>query len=187
MILAGGMSRRFGSDKTLAPFRGSTVIGTTADNLVQSGFRTYIVAKDIEKYSGIPVEGRILDGNAQQCPMTGVITALENVSEPVFIVSADSPMVNGFTAEGMFEYIEGYDAVIPDVEGKVHPLHGVYAPSALGVLRRFFNDGNFRMFQALKDMNVCWLGDDYFARFEGGTRVLGNINTEEDMGKLLGN
>lgn len=76
-LLAGGMSRRFGSNKARVLVRGKPLVVTLADDLNRLDWQVSIVAQTTEDYRdlGLPV---IADLHRDSGPMAGIMAALSN-------------------------------------------------------------------------------------------------------------
>jgi len=119
-IMAGGQSRRFNSDKTMEEVFGKKLIQHTADGISAWSDALVVVAKDCSKYSflGVPC---VKDLSEQQCPMVGILTALKYFNSHVFVVAADTPLVNPEHADRLLKACQGRDAAVPVIDGKMHP------------------------------------------------------------------
>ncbi|WP_241654079.1 molybdenum cofactor guanylyltransferase [Geovibrio thiophilus] len=187
-LLAGGQSRRFGSDKALALFRGKPLIEYISEKFVREGFNVSVISKDVTKYLNVlsgSVE-HVEDIYEQQCPLAGIITALRHFRSPVFVISTDAPAVPAGAVKAVLSALEGYDAAVPDAFGKIHPLIAAYSPSCLDVLMKQFETGNFRLRDALSSLNTRYLDDSFFCGLGFDSSMFSNINRREDM-EILNN
>lgn len=114
MVLAGGESRRFGSDKALAVLRGEPLLAHVLRGL--SGFaQVVLTAKRPEKYAAFEVE-RVRDAHQAQTPLAGLAAGLSaSRFELVFACAADMPFAaDEKLLQALFEAIEGNDVAVPD-------------------------------------------------------------------------
>lgn len=187
-LLAGGQSRRFGSDKALALFRGKPLIEYISEKFVREGFNVSVISKDVTKYLNVlsgSVE-HVEDIYEQQCPLAGLITALRHFRAPVFVISTDAPGVPADAAKAVLGSLGGYDAAVPDAFGKIHPLIAAYSPSCLDVFVNQFETGNYRLRDALSALNTRYLDDAFFSSIGFDGSIFSNINRREDM-EILNN
>src|SRR5436190_2018424 len=94
VVLAGGESRRFGSDKALATFRGEPLVGRVLRLLREAGFaQVVLAAKDTAKYASfLPPEGLLRDVRPIQTPLAGLAAGLRASRHAlVFACAADMP------------------------------------------------------------------------------------------------
>lgn len=126
VVLAGGESRRFGSDKALAQFRGEPLIGRVMRTLRDAGFAQVIIAaKDTARYA--PFAGAndlVPDVRPVQTPLAGLAAGLRASRHPlVFACAADMPFAaDGPLIDALTAAIEGHDAAVPHAGGSMQPL-----------------------------------------------------------------
>ncbi|HEY2031878.1 MAG TPA: NTP transferase domain-containing protein [Myxococcales bacterium] len=113
MVLAGGESRRFGSDKALALFRGEPLLAHVLRG-VRGFAQVVLTAKQPEKYAAFEVE-RVRDGHAAQTPLAGLAAGLlASRFELVFACAADMPFAaDEKLLRSLFEAIDGHDVAVP--------------------------------------------------------------------------
>ncbi len=130
LVLAGGESRRFGSDKALAPFRGEPLIAHVLRGLRQAGFAQIAVAAKLpEKYAAAAGSAELLtDARSVQTPLAGLATGLRASRHAlVFACAADMPfaaepaLIDALTAAAA-----GHDAAVPHAGGSLQPLCAVW-------------------------------------------------------------
>ena len=126
VVLAGGESRRFGSDKALAQFRGEALLGRSLRTLREAGFAQVVVAaKDTAKYASLaPPEDLLRDVRPFQTPLAGLEAGLRASRHAlVFACAADMPFAaDGPLIDALTAAIEGYDAAVPHAGGSLQPL-----------------------------------------------------------------
>ena len=94
LVLAGGESRRFGSDKAMAPFRGATLLEAVLRGLSALEFaQVAVVAKEPGKYGALAGAAALLnDASPVQTPLAGLAAGLRAARhELVFACAADMP------------------------------------------------------------------------------------------------
>ena len=77
---------------------------------------------------------RIVDDEAdEQAPLIGLRAGLRALDTPwAFVASCDLPFLSPVAVRRIADLAAGYDAAAPRVDGRWHPLHAVYAATALG-------------------------------------------------------
>jgi molybdopterin-guanine dinucleotide biosynthesis protein A len=130
VVLAGGESRRFGSDKALARFRGEPLIARVVRELRNVGFnQVAIAAKEPEKYSEVAQGAELLrDVRPVQTPLAGLAAGLRASRYPlVFACAADMPFAaDGALIDALTAAIAGHDAAVPHAGGSLQPLCGLW-------------------------------------------------------------
>jgi len=126
VVLAGGESRRFGSDKALAQFRGEALLSRVLRTLREAGFAQVVVAaKDTAKYASLaPPEDLLPDVRPIQTPLAGLEAGLRASRHAlVFACAADMPFAaDGPLIDALTAAIDGYDAAVPHAGGSLQPL-----------------------------------------------------------------
>src|SRR5207245_10763869 len=90
VVLAGGESRRFGSDKALAQFRGEPLISRVVRELRAAGFaQVALAAKDPDKYEAVAGGAELLhDVRPIQTPLAGLAAGLRASRYPPALACA---------------------------------------------------------------------------------------------------
>jgi len=126
VVLAGGESRRFGSDKALAQFRGEALISRVVRELAGAGFaQVALAAKDPDKYAAVAGGAELLrDVRPIQTPLAGLAAGLRASRYPlVFACAADMPFAaDGALIDALIAAIADHDAAVPQAGGSLQPL-----------------------------------------------------------------
>ena len=130
LVLAGGESIRFGSDKALAPFRGEPLIAHVLRGLRQAGFaQIAVAAKRPEKYAAAAAGAELLtDARPVQTPLAGLATGLRASRHAlVFACAADMPFAAEPTLiDALTAAAADHDAAVPHAGGSLQPLCAVW-------------------------------------------------------------
>jgi len=130
VVLAGGESRRFGSDKALAQFRGEPLIARVVRELRNVGFnQVAIAAKEPEKYAEVAPGAELLrDVRPIQTPLAGLAAGLRASRYAlVFACAADMPFAaDAALIDALTAAIAGHDAAVPHAGGSLQPLCGLW-------------------------------------------------------------
>ncbi len=129
IILAGGQSKRFGSDKALAPFRGEPLIAHVLRGLRELEFaQIVIVAKEPERYAVFGAE-LARDQSELQTPLAGIEAGLRaSRFDLVFACAADMPFAaDGPLVEALLEAAVNQGVAFPRCHGQLQPLCGAYS------------------------------------------------------------
>ena len=169
VLLVGGMSRRFGSVKALAPL-GKETLSERAWRALGDAFQQRIaIGKDADQL-GLPFP-LLDDGIAVRAPLAGVVAGLRAVGTEVAVfLPVDCPLVTPEALRALADACR--DAAVPETG----PLPGAYAKSALPVLERRLEDDELTLRDALDELDVETVALD--------EELLANVNTQRDLDRL---
>jgi molybdopterin-guanine dinucleotide biosynthesis protein A len=169
VLLVGGMSRRFGSVKALAPL-GDETLAERGWRVLGEAFPQCIAVGKGADQLGLPFP-LLDDGIAVRAPIAGVVAGLRAApTEVAVFLPVDCPLL---TPEALRSLADACaDAAVP-ASG---PLPGAYAKSALPVLERRLEDDRLALHEALGELDVRTVDLD--------PDLLANVNTERDLDRL---
>jgi molybdenum cofactor guanylyltransferase len=146
IVLAGGRSRRMGTDKSLLAIQDRPMIEHICRQLGPTFTRVFISANDPAKFSFLGLEV-VPDRIPDQGPLMAVASALEASDRELnLIVSCDIPQVNLVVVRRMLAEAQEADVVIPVTQdGKEQPLFAVYRRSARGCMEEVLASGGRRL------------------------------------------
>jgi molybdopterin-guanine dinucleotide biosynthesis protein A len=191
IILAGGESSRFGSNKALALLAGKPLVCHVAERLSSVAGEILVVIGYHEARAGyeavLPSSVKIMnDSQEGKTPLIGIATGLQAAkSEYAFICACDVPFVNQEVVELLYHRASGADAAIPKWnQGHIEPLEAVYrTPSTLVATRETLS-----LFGSPLKVMIDKLGkvayvsvEDEVGILDSDLRTFLNVNTREDM------
>ncbi|WP_054950007.1 molybdenum cofactor guanylyltransferase [Numidum massiliense] len=195
VILAGGQNRRMnGQVKALLPFGKDTLLErqlremrTICREVLIVTVYPHVFAPLIAEDDGVRTVSDIIPSKG---PLSGIHAAFSFARHrDVWVVACDMPFISAVAAQAMQEVKvrENYDAVIPLIDGKRHPLHGVYGRSAAEIVAQLLHGGKRRVKDLLSQLNWKAADETFFYEYDVGPRFVTNINTPEqyDAAKLL--
>ncbi len=180
-ILVGGQSRRMGADKPLLPFRGRRMIEWVVEALSQVADEILLVGREADRLAwlGFPTMEDLVPGGG---PLAGIYTALTAARHPhCLIVACDMPFLDPALLAYLLDQAPGWDAVVPEVEGHLEPLHAVYARSCLPVVGQMLAAGELCPLDLYPRVRVRYVGEGEIAAFRGGRQSFINFNTPEEL------
>jgi molybdopterin-guanine dinucleotide biosynthesis protein A len=183
-ILAGGKSRRFGSNKALAPWFAGHVIDAVAQAAMGACREVIIIADEPEPYScsGLPVFPDIMPGLG---PLAGLQSALRHAkAERVLLLGCDMPLLNSELLDLMWEIPTWAPIVIPVTPQGLEPLHAIYHKSLLPIVDHRINSGNLSLQSLVKDMPCFFLTPAYIQEKCHALESLSSANTPEELARL---
>lgn len=192
LILAGGLSSRFGEDKAFAKLQGKTFLKTILDRTLPLADEAVLVVRhgaDLRKYqNAIPQVRIVADCTESQGPLVGIATGLYALrSEYVAVLSCDTPTVNPLIVATLYERAFGFNAAIPQwPDGEIEPLQAVYEREpSLAAAKEALAHGelaNRAMIRRLKKVNYVSVDD--LVAIDTQCISLRNVNTKKDLEEL---
>lgn len=154
IILAGGQSSRMGQNKALLKLDGKTTI-ERINNTLQPVFSDRILVANHSneyKFLNIPIVSDVYPGKG---PLAGIHAGLMASPNLInFFVACDMPFISVSLAQYLVEACEDYDAVVPSINGKLHPLFSVFKKNVLPKVEYCLQDDKLRMKDLLDDLKV---------------------------------
>ncbi|AYB47665.1 molybdenum cofactor guanylyltransferase [Paenibacillus lautus] len=185
IVLAGGASRRMGRNKALLPMEGMSLIERTVHALDKVSGRVILSANDPGPYQFLGLEC-VPDLYVGQGPMAGLHAALKSSRSTWNLVAAcDMPYIHERFLQGLLDLAnmqDTADAIIPVVEGRMHPLLAAYRREAAESLERRLIRGQLRMVEWVQELNAVFANEEELAEVTGldPRRILFNMNTPVD-------
>lgn len=178
IVLAGGKSTRFGSDKALYSYRGHPMITyalgflkTITDNIFISS------ANPAHSQFGYPL---IADQYMGIGPIGGIHAALYQAGScPCFFVPVDLPLLTSDIATSLVSaYRPDNMALVARYELKPQPLVGIYNRLSLPLIEKQISRGDYKITQLLNQLNARFLD---FNPTTSGLNPFENVNTKMEM------
>lgn len=176
LILAGGRARRMGRCKATLPIGEGTLLQHLVQELAPCA-EINLSANDPRQYPRFP--GRVIPDRYPGCgPLAGIHAGLRATALPyLFCVPCDMPCFTGRLIPPMLAAFDrDLDALVcVDGGGRVQPLCGIYAKSALPVMEQALEAGDLRVMALLDRIRTGYVS----APPDMGGRVFLNLNTPE--------
>jgi len=169
VLLVGGLSRRFGSVKALAPL-GPETLAERAWRVLGDAFPQRIAVGKEADQLGLPFDV-LDDGINVRAPIAGVVAGLRAAETEIAVfLPVDCPLV---PPEALRELADACaDAATPDSG----PLPGAYARSALPVLEARLADGELELQDAVRELDARTVDLD--------RDLIANVNTQRELDRL---
>jgi len=144
IIMAGGGSRRMGTDKSMLPIEGRPIIERTCRRLAACFEQVLISANDAKIFAFLGFEV-IPDKVTGQGPLMGIASGLEaSVNEINFVVACDIPDIEPGNVRRILSEAAGSNAdiIVPTTgDGWYEPLFAIYRKSALEAINKVLVSG----------------------------------------------
>jgi len=132
VLLAGGESRRMGSDKRELRLGGETLLRRNLGFL--SGVFPVLglsVRSAAQAPAGLPADVVVIPDEVPGSPLGGLASILGRFDEPVFAMAADLIAPERAAVTRVLDAFAGVDVALPVAEDHLEPLHAVYGPGCL--------------------------------------------------------
>jgi len=183
-ILAGGGSRRFGSDKACAVYEGKSLLEWTIHNASEITDSINILTKKPEAYSftGCRIIEDLLEVST---PISGIISIMPYVSDWLLLLACDIPFFEKKVLDFLWEKRDSEKATVIHVNGKYQPFLGLYPKSVLPFWEEAFKREEYHLQRVIEGMPkiVIQQSDLMFAGISLQSFL--NINTPADL-ELIG-
>ena len=190
VLLAGGESRRFGKPKAFADYNGRKFWHYSMEVLKETTEQQIIISNQElqmrfheETCIKVLTDDRKFEGDG---PKAGIYSAMKNeVSEWFVILSCDIPLISADIIHNLLT-LAGSDKkiIIPKIEGKIHPLVGVYHHSLFPLIERQLENHDRKMMTLFNQVNVLYVTEE---ELQVDPKIFSNINSPKDYGMLLNN
>lgn len=186
VILAGGKSSRFGSNKALASWNKK---GNILDNIIEKA-RTAcgsaaLSVRNIQDYPQYKLP-KFPDIEKEKGPMGGLYSALfHSTTEWIFLLGCDMPLIEPKLLKYMIEIRTWAPVIIPFCRNRFEPLHAVYHRSLLPIAENLIRRDKLRMRELLDLVPMYVVDEKKIIDIAGSLRCLSNINTLSQFRKIL--
>lgn len=185
VILAGGKSTRYGTNKAFAEVHGTKLIERVVQTMEPLFERLLLVTNTPHEYSylELPMAEDIIKGLG---PIGGIHTGLETISDQAgFFVACDMPYLNENLLRHMVTLKEDFDAVIPRVGRMVEPLHALYTKQCLPAIRESIDLRAYQAMRFFQKIRVRYVDEEELRSIDPQLRFFFNINKPEDLRGLI--
>jgi molybdopterin-guanine dinucleotide biosynthesis protein A len=185
VILAGGSSSRFGTNKALTVIDGLFLIEHIVNRLRPLFSSLLIVTSSPESYRflGLPMTADRIKGAG---PLAGIHAALSEITVPeAFITGCDMPLLDARLIRHLCSVVGDSDAAVPYPEGLPEPLYAVYNTSALPIIEALLSRGERSINRAIDALSVRRIDSEEILRLVPDFSTFANINNREDLLRLL--
>jgi molybdopterin-guanine dinucleotide biosynthesis protein A len=193
IILAGGFSSRFGSDKGILKIADKSLILHVADSVSSIVDEIIIVTnskKKIKKYTKEVFDLKanfFLDLYKGIGPLAGALTGLKNAKgEYSLIVPFDTPFLSKKILSLLFNLCRDKSAVIPRwPNDHIEPLHAVYRTiETLNAATDAISKQETQLRAMIQRLNnVFYISTEIIKKFDPKLRTFLNINSPTDLAR----
>lgn len=186
VVLAGGKSSRFGSNKALALHQGAALIESVTRRLAGLFPETLLITNTPEDYAflGWPMAG---DQYHNCGPLAGIHAALRAISQPrAFVCGCDMPLLNPELIRFLCELPGDHDMVLPWLPEGPEPLYAVYSTKALPVIEENLSQNLCKIGMLYEKLRIRKVTAEEILQILPDFTTFQNINHQHDLARLAG-
>lgn len=192
VVVAGGRSRRLGSDKRrlrLWGDGGPTLLERTAALVGSLCDETIAVLNDGDDWPELRVR-MVPDVYPDAGPLSGIYSGLAAATQPyALVVAADMPLLEPALLRWMIEQPRDYDVLAPRSasDGRTRnrlsaeTLHAIYSRACLQPIRAVLEAGERKVVAFFPAVRVRYVEPEELARLDPVGQAFRNINTPDDL------
>lgn len=180
-VLAGGRSRRMGTDKARLLVDGQPLVCRVFERVAAVAEDVHVASGDGQRLAdlGLP---EIPDAFCDAGPLAGILAGLRAARHPlVAVVACDLPEASPAVLAALARCWQGDDVIVPVVAGRAQPLHAVWATTAAEPVAELLAAGTRRVQDALQALRVRRLDAAAWAAADPGARFARNLNRPVDL------
>ena len=185
IVLAGGMSRRLGRNKALEPLGGAPLISRVLARLSEVTDQSVVVVNDARRQAELPLppDARVaIDMYPGGGSLGGIYTGLRAADgEWGLVVACDMPFLNLKLMERMLSLRDGYDAVVPVLDGRPEPTHALYSKACLPHMHARLDADDLKIARFFEDVRVNYMTEGDIETLDPDRLSFFNVNTQDDL------
>jgi len=183
VVMAGGDSRRMGTDKASILLDGQTLLQTVTATMQQ--LFPQVIVSVRQPRAGIDLP-QVCDDEPNGGPLAGLAASLGQITTPwAFMVACDMPFVVPEVVELLAGYRSRHQAVVPVVHGHPQPLAAFYATSCLAPLRASLAAQQKGLRGVLKQLDVRYVDEAEMLKADPLLRSFFDLDTPQDVAAAM--
>ena len=182
-VLAGGASRRMGTNKSFVELGGKPLVQHTLERVRRLNVPVLLVTNTPERYQqfGLEMVADVMPGKGS---LGGIYTALRH-SKSLFTlcVACDMPFLNVDLLSYLLSLRDSFDAVVPMIDGQPQGLHAVYHRGCAEPIREAIERDELRISALFDRLRVRLVGEAAMRAIDPDLRSFTNLNTPEELAR----
>lgn len=189
IVLAGGRSSRFGSDKALALLEGRALVERVVSRLLMEVPRVLVVAKDLRPLDFLrgARTGLVEDRRRAWHPLGGLLAGLRRAKTAFsFVCACDMPFIEPALVRALGKAAPGFDAAVPLWAGVPQPLCAVYSKACVGPIERALTLEGLGIRDLLSRLRARLIPETEVRTADPEGISFFDVDTREDLGRAKG-
>lgn len=168
-----------GREKATLQFDDGTLLQRVVGTLSELLDEAIVVANTPIFVKGARVVPDLVRGRG---PLGGIHSGLKAARNPaIFVAACDMPFLNPDLISHMIALSDGFQVVVPFLEGEYEPMHAYYSIDCLGPVERALANPKPRIIEFYPEVRVRRVTREEIAAFGDPELILFNANTPEDL------
>jgi molybdopterin-guanine dinucleotide biosynthesis protein A len=186
IVLAGGQSRRLGLDKSLLEVEGQSLLARVVHTVTALSDDIVIVTNEPARYVSLALPARLVPDEVPGVgSLMGIYSGLKAVRHSrALAVACDMPFLCLPLLRHMMTLSDGYDVVIPRLNGMLEPLHAIYDRSCLPFMAHLLDRGRRQIIAFFDAVRVRYVAEGEVDRYDPQRLSFINVNTPEDWKRV---
>jgi molybdopterin-guanine dinucleotide biosynthesis protein A len=184
LLLSGGKSSRFGTNKAMETINGRPLIEQIVKGLKNAFEKVYIIG-NVKEYVFLQDVFFCEDIIPNKGPLGGLLTGLTcSDSDYNFLTACDMP----FLTSEFFEFVnlqkKDYDVLVPEYNSYLEPLAAVYSKKCLPFINASLINDQLKLKSFFPKVKVRIIKETIIREIGEPEKLFFNINYKEDIEKL---
>lgn len=185
IVLAGGLSRRYGSPKALAQHDHKYYYELAYEALEGTCHSVVVVGRPEFRHLLTKADQIMLDTPefAGFGPLAGLYSVMDAYeADQYMILPCDMPYIRSEMMNALLAAYNGEDVLAVECDGHYHPLVAVYSSRMKPMIRAALEQGRFGVMRLLSEVQVRWIdGMKLVSEIEGSVQVFINVNSPLEL------
>lgn len=179
IILAGGKSSRFGSNKALFEYKGKKLVEYSIETLKPLCGQLLLSTNEPEKFTftGLPTVADLFPSSG---PVAGIHACLaHSTTEHHLVIGCDLPWLNTRLFEFILKSSHNYQVVMPMHKGFRETMASYYHKSCTETLEKALQEKRYKIFDAISPLKTFYPEIDKETFYT--EKLFANVNYREDI------
>jgi molybdopterin-guanine dinucleotide biosynthesis protein A len=168
-----------GVPKAALPYGRSTLLAHQVERLSEIFEEVFVVAKEEAPGLDVAPARLLLDRTGARAPIHGLVRALEEVSDRLFVLAVDLPIATGGVMRAIAEssLAGAAAATVPMADGRLQPLCAAWRRSVLPAARERIARGELSLHGLAEEVGAQIVAEDDWRGIDPSGNSFANINT----------
>ncbi|MGM0410788.1 MAG: molybdenum cofactor guanylyltransferase [Bacillota bacterium] len=185
ILLAGGESSRFGSNKAFVEINNQLMVEKIVKKLKVNFDKIYLVVQNKDDYSFLKEIVILEDVVPAIGPLGGLYTGLKySDQEKNYLTACDMPFLEENYIKYLKSYNKDYDVLVAKYNGYFEPFAGVYKKSSLKAIQKLLIEEKYKIKDFYDIINLKIISEKKIKEIADPKKIYFNINYKSDLEKM---